>query len=200
MFPFDLVEPEGPRIGLIALQSDETIERDMRSLLPQEAEFMVTRVPAAEEVTRDTLAAMEGQLAAAASLFPSGVQFDVIGFGCTSGTAQIGATVVADRIGSAAVTSAVTQPLSSLVAACRRLGLKRLALLSPYVAQVSEHLREVLWSDGIETPAFGSFAAATEATVVRISGQSILDAAAALTQGADVDGVFLSCTNLAPWM
>ncbi len=196
VFPFDLVEPDGPRLGLIALQSDETIERDMRRLLPQDIEFMVSRVPSDEEVSRHTLAAMEAHLSAAASLFPSGVKFDVIGYGCTSGTAQIGANAVAERIRSAAMTSAVTQPLSSLLAACRHLGLKRIALLSPYVAQVSERLREVLVSEGIDTPVFGSFDAAVEATVVRISQRSIREAASALMQGADVDGLFLSCTNL----
>lgn len=196
VFDFELVDPDMPRLGLIALQSDETIERDMRQLLPQETEFMVSRVPSDVEVNRDTLAAMEAHLSTAASLFPVGASFDVIGYGCTSGTAQIGAQKVADRISASARTSDVTQPLTSLVAACRHLGVTRLALLSPYVAEVSGRLKDVLAMKGIETPVFGSFDVAIEAKVVRISPRSIEQAAAELMQNADVDALFLSCTNL----
>ncbi len=195
-FPYEVVDLAAPRLGLIALQSDETIEADMRRLLPGDAEFMVSRVPSDAEVSSVTLSAMEAHLSTAASLFPPGVQFDAVGYGCTSGTAQIGAATVAKKIREGAEAAAITEPLSSLVAACAHLGLKRLALLSPYVAQVSSRLQQALTREGIETPVFGSFDVATEATVVRISQASIEAAAEALMQDAEVDGLFLSCTNL----
>jgi maleate isomerase len=195
-FPFDTVELTGPRFGLIALQSDETIEGDLRRLLPDDAEFMVSRVPSGAEVTSESLAAMETHLAQSAALFPEGLQFDAIGYGCTSGTAQIGAQAVATRIRAVAQTAAVTQPLSAVITACRHLQVTRLALLSPYVAEVSQRLRDALAAEGIETPVFGSFEVAEEATVVRISAGSIERAAHALMQDADVDALFLSCTNL----
>lgn len=195
-FPFKTVELTAPRLGLIALQSDETIEGDMRRLLPKDVELLVSRVPSSVEVSRDTLAAMEAHLAASAALFPVGAGFDAIGYGCTSGTAQIGARSIASEIGKSARTHAVTEPLSSLIAACAHLRVNRLALLSPYVGQVSEQLRKILVEAGIKTPVFGSFDVAEEATVVRISAQSIADAATALVGQGNVDAVFLSCTNL----
>ena len=194
--PYTLVELTTPRLGLIALQSDETIEGDMRRLLPQTCDFMVSRVPSDVEVSASTLAAMEGHLSAAAALFPVDAGFDVVGYGCTSGTAQIGAAQVAARIQVATTTRAVTQPLDALVAACHHLGITRLALLSPYVAQVSRHLQTALAGAGIETPVFGSFDVSTERSVVRISPASITAAAEHLMQGADVQGLFISCTNL----
>ncbi len=195
-FPFETVELSAPRLGLIALQSDETIEADMRRLLPDYAELLVSRVPSNEEVSSDTLAAMEAHLARSAALFPRGAEFDAIGYGCTSGTAQIGAEAVAGEIRAAVSTKAVTEPLSSLVAACEHLRLRRLALLSPYVAQVSEKLRSALGQSDIDTPVFGSFDVAEEATVVRIAPQSIMEAALRLMEDAEVDALFLSCTNL----
>lgn len=196
VFPYDVVTLTETRLGLIALQSDETIERDMRLMLPQEATLFVSRVPSDVEVTSATLSAMEGHLSAAASLFPLGAPLDAVGYGCTSGTAQIGVENVADKVRLAAEVTQVTQPLTSVIEACRALGVARVALLSPYVAQVSERLRKVLADAGIETPAFGSFEASTEATVVRISSASIMDAATSLMAGADVDALFISCTNL----
>jgi maleate isomerase len=195
-FPFQTTEIAGPRLGLIALQSDETVEVDLRRLLPPRAEFMVSRVPSSTEVTRDTLAAMEHSLTYSAALFPAGVEFDVIGYGCTSGTATIGQERVAEKIRDGAQTRSVTDPLTALMEACAALGLGRIAILSPYVAQVSERLREQLAQRGIETPLVGTFDIATEAVVVRISAASIFEAAASLMSQGEADALFLSCTNL----
>ncbi len=195
-FSFETVQLSEPRLGVIALQSDETIERDMRFLLPQEVDLFVSRVPSDEEVSAATLAAMEGHLSAAAGLFPGAGRMDAVGYGCTSGTAQIGVATVAAKVQAATDTAAVTQPLSSLLAACHALGVKRVALLSPYVAEVSGRLRKALSEAGIETPVFGSFEVATEATVVRIAPRSLEEAAQSLMAGAQVDALFLSCTNL----
>lgn len=185
-----------PRLGLIALQSDETIEQDMRRLIPVDVEFMVSRVPSDEEVSAETLAAMEAHLQSAAALFPRGASFDAVGYGCTSGTAQIGVEQVSAQIRAAVGAEQVTQPLSSLVAACRALGVARLALLSPYIASVSGRLQDTLSDYGIVTPVFGSFEVPTEATVARIAPTSIEAAAIDLMKGAEVDALFISCTNL----
>jgi len=194
--PCRLTDAPAPRFGLVVLQADETIEVEFRHLLPRDAELLVSRVPSGEEVTPESLQAMEGQLAAAAGLFPRGLSFDVVGYACTSGASQIGPGRVADRIRQGTAARAVTDPVTALVSACRRLGLSRLAILSPYVASVSARLRDVLAEQDIATPVFGSFEEAREANVVRIDGPSIRDAAETLTARGPVDGLFLSCTNL----
>lgn len=196
VFSYDTQELSAPRLGLIALQSDETIEGDLRRLIPSSADFFVSRVASDVEVTSDTLAAMEGHLTQAARLFPTGCRFDALGYGCTSGTAQIGVDRIAERARAGTQADTVTQPLSALIAACRSMGLHKLALLSPYVGEVSDRLRTVLSEAGVDTPVFGSFNVGTEATVVRIDAPSIITATRTLVQDADVDGVFLSCTNL----
>lgn len=196
IFPFQTSEIAGPRLGLVALQSDETVEGDVRALLPPQAELLITRVPSGEEVTSDTLSQMQHNLTYAAALFPKDLTFDVIGYGCTSGTAEIGAARVAEKVRAGAQVLSVTDPLTALVAACRHLGLRRLAILSPYVAQVSARLCQELAAQGIETPRIGSFDVARESVVVRISAASIFEAATALMAQEEVDGLFLSCTNL----
>lgn len=196
LFPFNAVDLPGPRLGLIALQSDETIEGDLRALLPTRVECLVSRVPSGAEVSSDTLSAMQHGLSNAAALFPAGLEFDVIGYGCTSGTAEIGADRVAAKIRDGTSTVSVTDPLTALTEACRFFGLTRIALLSPYVAEVSARLREELARRGVETPLLGSFNVATEAVVARISAASVMAAARDLMASSDVEGLFLSCTNL----
>ena len=195
-YPFDLSPKAHPNLGLIVLQTDERIERDFRRLIPAESGLFVSRVPSGLDVSSETLAAMEAHIPTAASLLPRAVAFDAIGYGCTSGTAQIGAQKIAELVGQSAQTGAVTEPLSALVAACAALGINRLAFLSPYVETVSTHLRDALRAQSVLTPVFGTFAEAEEAKVVRISPQAIHQAALDLAAQGDVDAIFLSCTNL----
>lgn len=194
--PYRLVETPGARLGLIVLQSDETVEDEMRALLPGAARLMVSRVPSGLEVTQDSLSEMEGHLTGAATLFPRGYAFDAVGYACTSGSAVIGAEAVARLIRQGTDTAATTNPATALIAACRAAGVTRLGLVSPYVAEVSARLREVLQQSGIATPAFGSFDEASEAAVARIDAASVIDAARAVAAQAPVQALFLSCTNL----
>jgi maleate isomerase len=196
-FTYDLrPDHDATNLGLIVLQADERIEQDFRRLLPDQTRLFVTRVPSGLDVTPDTLQEMAGQIPSSARLLPGSIDFDAIGYGCTSGAAQIGPGDVAGLVKGAAHTQAVTEPVSALIAACAALGISRLAFLSPYVASVSDRLRDVLRVGGIETPVFGTFDESREATVARITPKSILDAALELSAQGGADGIFLSCTNL----
>jgi len=198
-FSYDLAPQLGTRatIGLISLQSDETIEHDMRRLLPLEGVAnYVTRVPSGTEVTNDTLAEMEGNLTGAARLFPLPARFDVVGYGCTSGTSVIGAEVVAGMVKKGCETSAVTDPLTALIAACESLGVRRLAVLSPYVAEVNTALITALGRAGIDVELLGTFNEEREEYAARIAPDSIAEAAQTLAEQGDFDAIFLSCTNL----
>lgn len=191
------IEPTRPtQVGVIALQADETIEPDMRRLMPPDVEYMVSRVPSGTSVTPDTLREMAGNLTASAALFPRGADMACVAYGCTSGTAEIGATTIAELVKAGVPTKTVTEPVSALIAACRYLGVARLGLLSPYIASVSDRLRDVLAASGIGVTAFASFDEPVEERVVRIASGSVIDAAVALGQDTQVDALFLSCTNL----
>lgn len=196
VFPFRLQHDPAPNIGLIVLQSDERIEQDFRRLLPFAANLYVSRVPSGLDVTAETLQAMEAHIPAAAGLFPGSVRFAAIGYGCTSGTAQIGRTRVAALVRSGARTRMVSDPLSALVAACGTLGVRRLGFLSPYIPDISDRLRTALVEQGVSVPVFGSFAVSEEAKVARIDEDSLIDAALTMAGKGGIDALFLSCTNL----
>ena len=69
-FAYDTDAAAETRIGLIVLQTDESLELDMRALLPTDVNLLVSRIPSAQEVTRATLSSMEADLPAATSLLP----------------------------------------------------------------------------------------------------------------------------------
>ena len=198
-FPYELGKTVGAKanFGLIVLQSDETIEHDMRRLLPSlEVGIYTSRVPSDSNVSTESLAQMEPILSSATELFPSKMNFDVVGYGCTSGTSVIGPENISKLIRNACRVKYVTEPVSALIAACGFLGVRKIAFLSPYVANVSQTLRSILTKKGLEMAVCGSFNEGNEANVARISGQSIKEAAVALVQDSQAEAIFLSCTNL----
>ena len=196
MTSYTIVDDNRPKLGLITLQADRTIEDDFRRLLPHDVSLLVSRVPSGLDVTLDSLAQMEGALSDASSLFPVGHRFDAVGYGCTSGTAQIGVQKIAERICAGTDTGAISEPVSALIAACQALSVNRIAMLSPYVASVSDRLRSALDAAGVQTPVFASFDEGNEAAVAQIDNGSIIAATVDMMAGADVQAVFLSCTNL----
>ncbi len=194
--PYQIEEDRRRCVVLIVLQADETIEDEFRTLMPQNVRLMVSRVPSGPEVTSETLAEMARHLGHAASLLPRAVTFDAIAYACTSGAAEIGSKEVARLIRETASTRATTTPVDALVAACRRHKVRRLNLLTPYIAEVSDRLIAVLADHGVEVVGTASFDEADEARVARISATSITDASKALAGTGSADAMFLSCTNL----
>lgn len=199
IFDYKLGTPVGKRanIGLITLQTDETIESDMRQFFPEkDIGFYVSRVACDPETTKDTLAMMGLELPKSAKLLPPPLDFNVVGYGCTSGTAVIGAEKVNELITSGCNARLVTDPLTALIAACKSLKISQLAFLSPYIADVSLTLRNALKKNGVNVPIFGSFNESIETNVAKISGKSIIEASKALCSQGSVEALFLSCTNL----
>jgi len=193
---FETERRDEARLGLIVLQADETIENEFRRIIPSHVTMHVSRVPSGREVTTGSLNEMENHIGQSAKLFPSPMSFDAVGYGCTSGTSVIGIERIGELVRSGTSATAVTEPISALIAACRHHGVIRLAFLSPYIGNVSSTMRLVLAANGIETPVFGSFETSGEAVVARISPDSILQAAVQLGNNPDVEAIFISCTNL----
>jgi maleate isomerase len=197
--PYRLTAPIGHDaiLGVIVLQADETVDPDFARLFRTTGTAVyASRVPSGADLTPETLAAMAEALPAAAGLLPPSLDFDVIGYACTSGATVIGRERVARLVRGARPCRHVTDPLTAALAAFRALGIRAPALLSPYVPEVSASLRATLTAEGLTLPVFASFEEREEARVARIDPRSIAEAAIALGRDPAVDAVFLSCTNL----
>lgn len=196
---YNLTGPIGARgtLGLIVLQVDETIEQDFRRLFPaRDVALHVSRIPSGADLTPGTIAQMEADLPRAAALLPPGAAFDVVGYGCTSGTTVIGAERVATLIRGAARTRAIAEPLTAARAALTALGVGAVAIVSPYIDAVAHPVRAAFEAAGLRVPVTTSFGEETEARVARIDPASVYEAALCVGRRPGVEAVFLSCTNL----
>ncbi len=197
--PFEVDDGLGTRakIGLIVLQTDQTIEHEFATILSgDEVALYHARIPNAMEVTPETLKQMEADLPVAAALLPVQFDFDVIGYCCTSGATMIGEGRVDQILRKVHPKSLTSNPLTASKAALRALGLKRIALVTPYAPPVTSQLRENLKAAGMAVNAIASFDQSDDFKVARITSQSIQDAVEQIGARDDCDGVFVSCTSL----
>jgi len=184
-------------IGMIVLQTDETVEPEFKRYFADDPTPMyVTRIPSGLAVTPDSLSEMQKYLPAAADLLPKARPYSVVGYGCTSASSIIGSEEVERLVQTKCDAQAVTNPLRAAVAHAAHIGISKLALLSPYIEDVNIPLRRAFAENGLSTDVFGTFAESEESKVVRIAQNSIIEAATQLGNDLSIEGVFLSCTNL----
>ena len=197
--PFELDAGIAARaaIGLVVLATDHTIEHEWRRMLalPGVA-FYESRIYNSNQVTPETLQAMEAGLAGAAGLIRPGERLDVMAYGCTSGSMVIGEEKVFQRLREARPGIPCTTPITAALAAFTALGLARIALLTPYIDEINRMMRSYIEARGVAVPVMGSFNHEDDNEVARITPASIADAVLELGREASVDGVFVSCTSL----
>ena len=184
-------------LGLIVLETDETIEAEFASIFNTRGVGLFhARIPVAQEITPDTLQEMEAALPTAVGLLPSVFPIDVVGYACTSGATVIGAENISEIVKKIHPDAKTTDPITAVMAALRAVGARKIGLVTPYVAEVSAAMIELLKQNGFQVVNFGSFEQQEDATVARISPESIYDAVCDIGSANDVDAVFVSCTNL----
>lgn len=196
--PFALDRDLGWRakIGLIVLDNDWTIEYEVSRILSLDGVATYAhRLHMDEMVTMETLRAMEPRITAAAEMLNPATKLDVVAYGCTSGTIAIGKEKVFERIRDAKPGVECTTPIVAGAAGMKALGIKKVALLTPYVEDVTLGMRDFLLREGIEVPVVGTFNNPVDAEVAHITRASIIEGAVNLGR-QDVDGVFVSCTEL----
>lgn len=186
------------RIGMLVLKTDQTLEYEAAQVVGRVKGVALhhARLFNDFEISRETLMAMKPRLAETAKLLPVEWGFKSIGYGCTSGSMVIGEAAVEQEIRSVHPGVAVTNPLTGGLAGLAALGCKRIGVLTPYVRAVNDGVVAALQGRGLEITAFASYEEPDDNLVGKISVDEIVRASVALAAGADVDGVFVSCTSL----
>ena len=184
-------------VGLLVLATDHTIEHEWREMLRLDGVgFYEARLMNSTTVSPETLREMEGELTRTAALIRPGERIDVLAFGCTSGTIVIGEETVFARLRAARPGVACTSPITGALAGLTALGVRRVALLTPYIDRINQMMRDYIEARGVEVPVMGTFNNDNDNEVARISAASLEAAVLELGGQRDVDAVFVSCTSL----
>ena len=188
---------ERARLGLLVLESDQTIEEDFR-LLTDFPGVAIYHARLANDVivTPKTLSNMEKELPKAAKLLPKYLGLKAIGYGCTSAATIIGEEKVKAIIEKVHPNIPSTNPLTAAKIALKKLGVKRLGLVTPYTPDVTQALQRKFTEAGFPVTVVGSYYEESDLNVGKIDESSILKSTVSVGQSKDCDGVFISCTAL----
>ncbi|WP_226573400.1 aspartate racemase/maleate isomerase family protein [Acuticoccus sediminis] len=183
------------RIGLIALSTDLTSERDAARLLPPSVAMHTTRVPFENPTTPATLRRLADGLTDAADLLVPGLALEAIIFSCTAASATIGDGEVARRIGVARPGVPVVTPPDAAVDAFAALGVSRIAMLTPYLPETTEPMVAYFEGRGIAVATAHCLGLADDREMGRVDHATIL-AAGEAADCVGAEALFVSCTAL----
>jgi maleate isomerase len=145
--------------------------------------------------TPQTLKALGRHIEAGAKLILPGSRVDVIGFSCTSGTVAVGPEAVRGAVQAARPGVTVCTPMEGGAKALRRLGCRRISLMTPYRPKTADLVAGYFREQGFEILSQSTFDLDGDPDMNRLSGAGLL-AGARASLHPQADGLFISCTGL----
>ena len=185
-----------PRIGLLALSTDLTIERDFQSIchsLP--INLFVNRIHNENPLTKENLLKMYGQLESITEKILPGEKINTVAYGCTSGTIAIGEDKVKEKIQLAKPGCHVTTPITSAIKAFNKMNVKKIAVFTPYPESVNKTISEYLIKKNINVMSFSTFNLDLDVDFARVDPKYLSEILTKLNIN-DADALFVSCTAL----
>jgi maleate isomerase len=184
------------RIGLVALSTDLTLERDLYRLIPSRDVCVYTsRVEFINPVTPENLRLMQPHIARAAELILTNQKLDSICYGCTSASATLGDEAVLTALNAGKPDTPATNPALAGIAAINALGAKKVSVLTPYPEAASQKLVDYFTAKGGNIISHHCLNIADDRMIAHIDPTSLITAAQKANH-PDADAVFLSCTAL----
>ena len=146
-----------PKIGLIALSTDQTIEGDFYKVcnnLP--LDIFINRIHNQNPLTKENLLKMQDELESVTKKILPDEKINTIAYGCTSGTIAIGEEKVKEKILLAKNDCYVTTPVTSAIKAFKQMNIKKIALFTPYPEAVNKTILDFFIQKNIQVTSFTS--------------------------------------------
>ena len=185
-----------PKVGLLALSTDLTIERDFNSIchkLP--LDIFVNRIHNENPLTKENLLKMYEQIDLITEKILPGEKISTVAYACTSGTIAIGEDKVKEKIQLAKPGCHVTTPITSAIKAFNKMNIKKVAVFTPYPESVNKTISEYLIKKNIEVMSFSTFNLDLDVDFARIDPKYLSEVLTKLNIN-NADALFVSCTAL----
>ena len=185
-----------PKVGLIALSTDQTIEGDFNNIcknLP--LDIFINRIHNQNPLTKENLLKMQDDLESVANKILPDEKLSTIAYGCTSGTIAIGEDKVKEKILLAKPGCYITTPVTSALKAFKQINIKKIALFTPYPDAVNKTILEYFTKKNIEVSSFASLNLNLDSEFANVDPNYILEISSKL-ETKNADALFISCTAL----
>ena len=184
------------RIGLVALSTDFSIEKDFNSIfLNLPIDLFVNRLPFYNPLTDKNLVKMTEKLTEVTENILPNQTLDAVAYGCTSGTIAAGVDEITNKIQSAKPNCKVTTPITSAVNALKHLNLKKISVFTPYPQAINEKVINYFKNEGFDIQSFASFNLESDLDIGKIDPKYLLEVLTKMDT-VDAEALFISCTAL----
>ena len=185
-----------PRVGLLALSTDLTIERDFNSICQKlPLDIFVNRIHNENPLTKENLLKMYEQIESITQKILPGEEINTIAYACTSGTIAIGEDKVKEKIQLAKPNCQVTTPITSAIKAFNKMDIKKIAVFTPYPESVNKTISEYLIKKNINVMSFSTFNLDLDVDFARVDPKYLSEILTKININ-DADALFVSCTAL----
>jgi maleate isomerase len=179
------------RIGHL-YPSGGLVDYEVQLMAPVGVQMVTTRMPYRGSALADDLALLDDLEAHSRLLCDAEV--DLIAMNCTAATLLAGAEAVSKRIW-ASTEIASTTTIEAVLDALTAVGARRIALMTPYVDEVTEAEIDFFLTQGFEVTSCVSDPCTTPVEQGRRDPQTWLDLARRLPN-ADADALLISCAGI----
>jgi maleate isomerase len=183
--------PRG-KIGFVVLAMEQTVEADVFATTPSGVGVHFTRIPMSNQVTAETLGAMEPDIFDAAKLLLPQGNLKVLCYTCNSGVMVIGEQKVMDILQKANSEARPTTVMTGVIRALNALEARRIMVVTPYVESVNVHVRRFLGERGFDIAALHSMGIEDNSDIDRMEPEFIREYVRGLYV-SNVDAVALIC-------
>ena len=185
-----------PKIGLLALSTDLTIESDFQSICQKlPLDLFVNRIHNENPLTKENLLKMYDQIEPVTEKILPGQKINTVAYACTSGTIAIGEDKVKEKIQLAKPGCYVTTPITSAIKAFNKMNVKKIAVFTPYPESVNKTISEYFIKKNINVMSFSTFNLDLDVDFARVDPKYLSEILTKLNIN-DADALFVSCTAL----
>lgn len=192
----DLADEPRAVLGVVPLPTDMALENEVPKLVEcfPGVQLAMQKVDlCSEQIVADTYVRSQGNLSIAAKNIMMGKKVSVMGLGCTSMSFTLGPDTVNQHLSQGRDDIKTTDMARGQVAAIKALGAKKIALVTPYLEEVSAANQRMLEKSGIEVVNRVTMELATDSLTCRVTPECITEWAEAADR-PEADAVVIGCS------
>jgi maleate isomerase len=189
---------EGKRVGLIVPSTNTVMEPDLYRNLPSGTTVHTSRMLLEGSVTIEAEELMLDVYLPESARQIGTLQPDVVVFGCTSAGALRGPAYEQELAGeiSKATGAPTITIMGAVVDELQRLGVKSVAVLTPYSEEINDTIKDSLETTGFTVPYINGMDVKGAFNIAAVTPEEIVDYVQEQLKGVDSDCLFVSCANL----
>ena len=187
---------QNPKIGLIALASDYTIEKDFINVIKnKKIDFFVNRIECFNPLSSENLVKMSEKITEVAKDILPDEKIDCVVYGCTSGTIAAGYESIEKKIKLVKPEAEVITPSTASVKALKSLNLNKISIFTPYPKKLNDEVITFFKKENFKITSNSYFDIESDIDIGKVDQDYLYDVLSKMDLSG-ADALFISCTAL----